>query len=311
MTPSEAQGARRAQTKRAPAKLRASATPPAHVQQEEQLEKQGLPQGQQKRALNTREGVLQKMRSLKTGNARHASAKPPSRMAQEEQLEKEGLPQGQQKRTLNTREGVLQKMRSLKTGNARRASARVPSHMAQEEQLEKQAPPPRNRPRPNRNILLQKLRNLPGGREMMEDAQRRGARIGMASDRNGFSLAWLNPFNVAEAEAQGAFSVTVDPSNSWYSSSPYAVAKFYGAKAGYYGSTSTYETLFPTSWIINGNNVTKPYISYLVNIPQEGWYIVNFEGYGQGQATLKHYAGPGTFDTVQTWSQIPPAEPEA
>lgn len=97
-------------------------------------------------------------------------------------------------------------------------------------------PPPAQTPRqrPTKESLLEKIRQMPGGKEMLEEARKRGAQIGMGPVESESSLSWLNPFRVEKAEATGTFSLTLDWSNTWYSSSPYGYVGFYGAYVDQY-----------------------------------------------------------------------------
>ena len=301
VTPSEAQGAsgQKARLKLVQRKLAGSPAPPAHVQEEEQLKQQGPPASKQ-RTKNTKDGVLQKLRGLKTGNARPASPSPPAHVTKEEELKQKGPPASKQRKK-NTREGALQKLRSLKTGKARPASPTPPAHVTEEEQLKQQGPPPgQQRQRPTKKGLLDKVRNMPGGREIIEDAKRRGARIGMAPDGSDFSLASLNPFHVADAEAQGTFSLTLDSSNKWWSSNPNGYFLAYGAMAGSGNSMNNFITLYNHGPNIIGSQTTNAYGYVRVSIPSDGWYIVNFEAYGGGPASMKHLEAGG-FPEVQSW----------
>jgi hypothetical protein len=171
-----------------------------------------------------------------------------------------------------------------------------------------EAPQQGPRQRPTRESLLEKIRNMPGGKEMLEEARKRGARIGMGPVESESALSYLNPFRVKEAEAQGSFSLTLDPSNNWSSSSPYGNLTFYGAMV--YSSIFTSSTpsmrLYPTAsgWATTfGIQVVNPLARLYVYVDTDGWYIVNFEAKGTSgtSVSMKHYSG-GTYSTVASWT---------
>ena len=207
-----------------PAKLSASPAPPPEVQQLEELKKAGGPP--EKKAPNTREGVLEKFRSSSSGNARPTSSEPPPEVQQLEELKKAGGPP--EKKAPNTREGVLEKLRSSRSGNARPTPSAPPPDVQQLEELKKQAGSPAQRQPHTVQELLEKVRSAPGGPEMIEEAKKRGARIGMRLSAPGPSLSYLNPFKVEEAQAAGTFSLILNPGNGWFSSNPQGWAWFYG-----------------------------------------------------------------------------------
>ncbi len=232
-----------------------------------------------------------------------ASATPPPEVQQLEELKKAGGPPEQ--KSPNTRESVLEKLRSSRSGNARPASSGPPPEVQQLEELKKAGTPPAQRQPHTTQELLDKIRSMPGGPEMIEEAKKRGARIGMGSDKSGPYLSYLNLFRVKEAEAQGTFSVTLNPGNNWYSSSPVAYAGFVGAFFFPQGvpSTTPYMNLYsissPTTTGV-GTQIILPHVYFLFNAPNDGWYIINFDASGV-QASLMHYEG-GTFPTVASWN---------
>ncbi len=229
-----------------------------------------------------------------------ASPTPPSEI---QELEKAGAPQTPEKKGLNTREGVLEKLRSFRSGNARPASPKPPPEV---QEVEKGGPPPdqTQRQKPTKQGLLEKIRNQPGGPEMIEEAKRRGAHIGMRLEGSGPSLSWLNLFRVKEAEAQGTFSMTLGPSNNWHSDNPYGAVSFYGTyNTPGYSSTGSYGRLYNMTWSASiGTQISLPFAYFVFTAPSDGWYIVNIEASG-AQASLKHYEG-GTYPTVATWDYI-------
>ena len=170
----------------------------------------------------------------------------------------------------------------------------APPDVLEEEQLRSQGPAPGQRQRPTLKTLLEKIRQRPGGQDILDEAKRRGARIGMNTDDSGSSLSWLNPFRLRNAEAQGTVSATHDPSNDW--SGGYGGVYFYSAVTGRYYSTQSYAWLYPKSVSSYGHKLTNPYAYLYINVPSDGWYIVNVEAYNGGPVTLMH-----SSSTVDTW----------
>ena len=166
-------------------------------------------------------------------------------------------------------------------------------------------PDPTPRKRPTKQELLEKIRQMPGGPEKIEEAKRRGARIGMGPVESESALSWLNPLRVKEAEAQSSYSLTLDPSNSWYSSSPYGSVAFHGSVNGGGWSTAAGRLYIPSSsWTTNlGIQVTKPLAYLKANVSSDGWYIVNFEASVTSgtSVNMKHFEG-GTYPTVESWT---------
>lgn len=169
-------------------------------------------------------------------------------------------------------------------------------------------PPPDQTPRqrPTKESLLEKIRNMPGGKEMLEEAKKRGARIGVGPVESESAFSYLNPLRVKVAEAQSSFSLTLDPSNKWYSSSPSGSITFYGALVDLNTYNGTIVRLFPTSsgWATTfGIQVVNPLARLYVNVDTDGWYIVNFEAKGTSgsSVSMKHYEG-GAYSTVASWT---------
>jgi|GEM_PF-3666348 len=224
-----------------------------------------------------------------------ASSAPPSEVQEMEASEKAAGPP--EKKTPNTRESALQKLRSFRSGNARPASPTPPPEV---QEVEKGGPPPDQTPRqkPTKEGLLEKIRQMPGGPEMIEEAKKRGARIGMGPVESGQSFSWMDLFRVKEAEAQGTYSLTLSPSNNWYSSSPYGNVSFLGVSL-HSGPPKTYVLLHPINCVW-GTQIIQASACFTFTAPSDGWYIINIDASG-AQATLKHYEVGPTYPTVATW----------
>jgi hypothetical protein len=165
---------------------------------------------------------------------------------------------------------------------------------------------------PSREELLQRLRDLPGGADRLEQARKRGAPIPGAPgdgdtgspptasllDRALEVLAWLNPFHIESAHAQSpSFSVSLTTPN-FSSSSPSAWAFFAGVDVWANAPNSR--------WVsYTGGSTTaieRPYAYFSVNVPTAGWYIVNFSGWGSNsKASLHHYGGGSGWQPVTGW----------
>lgn len=160
-----------------------------------------------------------------------------------------------------------------------------------------------------REHLLGVMRDLPGGREMLEEARRRGAPISVRQNRLHHVVAALNPFRVEEAWAQNNFSLTLTPSNP-RSSSPYGVLAFYGGIT--FNCCSNHRvvlqggdvTLHAGGVRIFGHTVNsvvhsrdKPFAQLWVSIPSDGWYVLSFRGYQQASMASLHL-GTTTVRTI-------------
>jgi hypothetical protein len=297
VTPSEAQGG---PPGKLPDRLSASSAPPG-LQKLEEMRKQGGPPAE-KRASNTREGVLERLRGSRSGNAQPASSAPPPEVQKLREARKQGEALASQKKGPNTREGVLERFRNSRSGNAQLASSAPPPEV---QKLKKGGAPSGQTPRqqPTKEGLLEKIRNQPGGPEMIEEAKKRGARIGMGPVEPRSSLSWLDLFRVKEAEAQGSFSLTLNPGNKWSSSQPYGEVAFLGAYIPPGVSSTTYVMLLDDGWNFDAQtNLVQPWTALSFSAPSDGWYIVNFEASG-AQASLKHYdERSNTYPTVASWN---------
>jgi hypothetical protein len=201
-----------------------------------------------------------------------------------------------------------------KPSHALAASERPPPEVAEQEKQKPPAPP--RSARPNRQELEQAIASQPGGREKLERA-RKGGRPDQAppraslADRAAAWLAWLPPL-ISPAHAAGELSVTLTPKvnsagshaglNASASSARgtlWAFANFYGAIASGY---------FPSSAKIHGSNVSTswgskseaPFLQLRLNVPQDGYYIVNTRAYGGSGVQLRRYHA-GSFSIVQTF----------
>jgi hypothetical protein len=100
------------------------------------------------------------------------------------------------------------------------------------------------------------------------------------------------------SEAQEGFSVTLTPSKR-FSRSPYAYLNFYGAKVIRSDSGLYTYVLEDHGTRAIGINISRPYAKIYVEVPQTGWYLIDFYGYGKNKARLR-ILGNG-YPTLETW----------
>lgn len=160
-------------------------------------------------------------------------------------------------------------------------------------------------PRPGIRELLEILRGLPGGAQVIEDAKRRGARLSSnAPLPHANWYAWLNPFEPPAAEAAEGFSVTLSPGHLLEPS----------REGGHYlslvGMSITGLHLYnvPGSFHLSnkrhatGSQIVKPYAFVHVSVPRDGWYLINFQMFfWNGLATLKRFVPPDQYPIIQTF----------
>jgi len=143
--------------------------------------------------------------------------------------------------------------------------------------------------------LLNIIRTLPGGREAIESAKKRGARISFLKPKNENSLlSWLNPFDVSPAFAQGQFAVGLTQHNSMV--------------GPHHLSFDRVSLRKDSSVALYSNSNSRAYL--WIQVPTTGWYIVAFEAESnyKVQALLKHNDPDKNWMTneaappVQTWT---------
>jgi hypothetical protein len=200
----------------------------------------------------------------------------------------------------------IDKAKGKKAGDMLEASDRVPDAIEQLEKDKEKNPKDKDRKRPSKKELLDRVAKQPGGKEKIEKAEKHGTETGMGRDQAGLSFAWLsslNPFKAEAAKAQGAFALTLTPEVPVTSG---GAINFYGELSG---SAQAYPNRVKLSyhydWTGDGARgllIVKPTISVSVRVPTTGWYLLNFEFiYGQ-DAHLAHFSGKG-MRSVQTWNQ--------
>ena len=193
-----------------------------------------------------------------------------------------------------TQEEVLEALRNLPVDGRPAADSPPPELQALVGLGEAELPELEQIEVPTVEELIEELRNLPGGEEMIEEARQRGAPIGMGAGESGFSLSWLDLFKIAEAEAQTPV-LSLDAGNQWILGS--SGITFWGAIINAHGPGSVIlgaRFQFPKL----GNQVIRPFALLTFNAPQTAWYIINFIGEGGGKADLLHWNGTG-YTTVQ------------
>lgn len=127
-------------------------------------------------------------------------------------------------------------------------------------------------------------------------------------------LAALNPLYAEPAHAAGeTFSVELTPQVDGSTgrhvglstSSPYAYAQVYGALVHGYDPSNDRIRLFARDLSAYGLGAfTRPYAYVRVNIPSDGWYIVNANLYTYGnEIELRHYEGSTPYTLVETFAR--------
>ena len=163
---------------------------------------------------------------------------------------------------------------------------------------ELQMPDPPARGPESARRLLEILESRPGGTQKLEEARRRGARIGAldspppAQERSW--LQWLDPFKVKDAwAAQASFSVTVTPSNpSTSGATLYSLGAYNGPSYMFVYANYNWSR-FPTS-------VAGAWARVGVNIPADGWYVVNLYGYFCSSIDVQLWAS-SSGPVLETW----------
>ena len=164
--------------------------------------------------------------------------------------------------------------------------------------------------------LEQRLLSLPGWKKVIDKARRGERPIGMRWDGPGDLLSWLNLFRVEEAKAGETFTLTLSHSISpmrarignyeynFRSEDPYAYLVFHGAWEAYSNPGSSYSRLYQTekSWGDETSNAIEGYVGLLVDLPEDGWYIINLYGQTNGSVNLRHYESRDSIPIIQSLS---------
>lgn len=151
--------------------------------------------------------------------------------------------------------------------------------------------------------LLEKVRSRPGGAERVDAAKQSKvpARIQRRSgETSSLILEKLSNFVIKQAEAGETFTLDLMPQVSGtngqhrglYSSLPYGYATAYGAVVSPAYPSNSMIYLPASNFSQFGHQVSNPLISSTVNIPADGWYIININAYiGGGNVNIHHYEG--------------------
>jgi hypothetical protein len=140
--------------------------------------------------------------------------------------------------------------------------------------------PPNTPPRPTPTIkqLREYLLAEPGGREMLEEAKRRGFRLSQRSpddESSSFSLARL--LKPAEAQAAEGFKAVFTPKEPKNSALTFAGIWLF----------DPYKPLLDAGIDFNGPSPRSSWAVFNVNVPREGMYYVTVTAYASNvKATL-------------------------
>jgi len=151
--------------------------------------------------------------------------------------------------------------------------------------------------------LLDKIGARPGGAERVEAAKQGKAPLksqGRSAESTSSVLKIMGNFLMEQAEAGETFTLDLTPQVSGslgqhrglYSSSPYGYATAYGAVASpsYPSNSMIYLRAFTFSQL--AHQVSNPFISSAVDIPADGWYIIDINAYASGSdVNIHHYEG--------------------
>jgi hypothetical protein len=103
----------------------------------------------------------------------------------------------------------------------------------------------------------------------------------------------LNPFAVSEADAQTPFAVVLTPQSRFHAPTKSSLTlNGTNASGGSPGFSTFHLKHAPPPAIASGlegtlgTGVHKPYATVFVNIPFDGWYLLDFYGYGKPKAAL-------------------------
>jgi hypothetical protein len=181
--------------------------------------------------------------------------------------------------------------------------------LRQMERMERQVERGMPRRPPSVDETLNAIRELPHGREMLEYARQRGARVsGVEPGRVRAILAAVNPFRVRHAWARSASNYSLFlTTSSPESSSPRGRWDFYGARVPSNCCTNHSIFLHDSSSIpLTGHtNLHRRYsvghatASIGFEVPADGWYAINIRGYSySSRAELRGWVNK---DLVQAW----------
>ena len=197
-----------------------------------------------------------------------------------------------------------QLMAAMRTGRALPAQAEAPPAPPGLEPEQDVPDPPADR-RPTRQRLIERIQELPGGTEWVEEARqraRRGApsvRVRRGDGESGPAVHLETGGVPAAGEALQDWSVALTPASpSTTDANMYGV----GVLDPYW---SDYWRLYAsTSWSSLGYSVAGSYLVLRINVPADGWYIVNLYGRfsSADQLVVKRHAGSGSWETLETFN---------
>lgn len=196
----------------------------------------------------------------------------------------------------DTPDGRLGKIRLFSQTNALPPPAATPPELQMLGQItsRSKAPP---KPRPSIAELLNRLASLPGGKEAIQEAKRRGAQLSMQAPHSERSLlsSLSSLFGSREADAAQDFSVTFTPREPKNSLLSYIGIWLW---ASYVPQLDPGIQLGggPTGWAM-----------FQVDVPRDGMYLINIEAFSMSAKARLETAGttligswdfPGTMATL-------------
>ncbi len=230
-----------------------------------------------------------------------AAANPPPDAVEAERMEKEKIPEPPAK--------GQSKGRVLPT-----AAAPPPDIAAAEQAAKQEIPPPPGKARPE--ALLEKIQSRPGGAKRVDDAKQGKGPMksqGRSGDSTSSVLETVGAFLMMQAEAGDTFTLDLTPQvagsdgrhTGLYSSSPYGYASARGALVSYYYPSNSSIYLQAGSFSPFAYQVSNPYVYSVVNVPADGWYIINVNALLYAPTlNIHHYEG-GSYVLLENMPKQP------
>ena len=163
--------------------------------------------------------------------------------------------------------------------------------------------------------LEQRLLQLSGGPEVIKKARRGERPTGLRWAYPEDLLSWLNPFKVEEARAGETFSLslshTISHTKAEAGTYEYNLYSPSSARVIFYGGQERYDTPRTHYSTINSSQITlgedtsitlEGCVFLGVDLPEDGWYIINIYLSTYGSAELRHYESRASIPVIQSFS---------